>query len=89
MSGDHNMNQIREGYRHYDNPVAMPDLGENKGITLEEYDYNEAVVRYCLSYFSNLSKDEWKSIKPNFSILPKNNGIKDKSVKKLFPETIS
>jgi hypothetical protein len=37
MSGDHNMNQIREGYRHYDNPVAMPDLGEPKGITLEEY----------------------------------------------------
>lgn len=37
MSGDHNMNQIREGYRHYDVPVVMPDLGDNQGITLEEY----------------------------------------------------
>jgi hypothetical protein len=37
MSGDHNMNQVREGYRNYDSPVAMPDLGETKGITLEEY----------------------------------------------------
>jgi hypothetical protein len=39
MSGDHNMNQLREGYRNYDSPVAMP--GEfvelDKGITLEEY----------------------------------------------------
>ena len=41
MSGDHNMNQIREGYRHYDSPVAIPNLVETvdltKGITLEEY----------------------------------------------------
>jgi hypothetical protein len=37
MSGDHNMNQVREGYRNYDSPVAMPYLGEHKGITLEEY----------------------------------------------------
>jgi hypothetical protein len=28
---------IKEGYRHYDVPVAMPDLGESKPITLEEY----------------------------------------------------
>jgi len=28
---------IKEGYRHYDVPVAMPDLGDNKGITLDEY----------------------------------------------------
>jgi hypothetical protein len=37
MSGDHNMNQIREGYRHYDVPVAMPDLGAPHGLTLEGY----------------------------------------------------
>ena len=37
MSGDHNMNQIREGYRHYDSPVAMPDLGQPKEFTLDEY----------------------------------------------------
>lgn len=45
MSGDHNMNQIKEGYRHYDSPVAMPDLGdyynndgiETNGLTLEGY----------------------------------------------------
>lgn len=30
---------IKEGYRNYDVPVALPDLGEphHKGITLEEY----------------------------------------------------
>jgi len=40
MSGDHNMNQIREGYRHYDSPVAMPDLGyapTSHPVSLEEY----------------------------------------------------
>lgn len=37
MSGDHNMNQVREGYRNYDSPVAMPNLGEPKVFTLEEY----------------------------------------------------
>ncbi len=57
---------------------------EQKGIKLEEYDYNEAVVRYCLSFFSNLSKDDWKTIKPNYSILPKSNGIKDKKVNEIF-----
>ena len=30
---------IKDGYRNYDTPVALPDLGEphHKGITLEEY----------------------------------------------------
>lgn len=28
---------MKEGYRNYDSPVAMPDLGEPRGITLEEY----------------------------------------------------
>jgi hypothetical protein len=37
MSGDHNMNQIKEGYRHYDSPVAMPDLGSPREFTLDEY----------------------------------------------------
>jgi hypothetical protein len=37
MSGDHNMNQLREGYRNYDTPVAMPYLGEPQGLTLEGY----------------------------------------------------
>lgn len=53
MSGDHNMNQIREGYRHYDSPVAMPDLGQPKEFTLE-------------SYFAGLNKfheDTGKSVK--------------------------
>jgi hypothetical protein len=40
MSGDHNMNQLREGYRNYDSPVAMPELGyapTSHPISLEEY----------------------------------------------------
>lgn len=28
---------IKEGYRHYDSPVAMPDLGQPKQFTLDEY----------------------------------------------------
>lgn len=28
---------IKEGYRNYDSPVAMPDLGEKKEFTLEDY----------------------------------------------------
>jgi hypothetical protein len=34
------MNQVREGYRNYDSPVAMPDLGcapTSHPISLEEY----------------------------------------------------
>ena len=37
MSGDHNMNQLREGYRNYDSPVAMPYLGDKQDFTLDEY----------------------------------------------------
>ncbi len=41
MSGDHNMNQLREGYRNYDSPVAMPGafvkVDVPRGLTLEEY----------------------------------------------------
>lgn len=28
---------IKEGYRNYDNPVVLPDLGEKKEFTLEDY----------------------------------------------------
>lgn len=28
---------VKEGYRNYDSPVAMPDLGERKEFTLEDY----------------------------------------------------
>lgn len=55
MSGDHNMNQLREGYRNYDSPVAMP--GEfveiPKGLTLEEY----------FACVSKLHEDTGKSVK--------------------------
>lgn len=55
MSGDHNMNQIREGYRHYDCPVAMPGeaIEIPKGLTLEDY----------FACVSKLHEDTGKSVK--------------------------
>lgn len=50
-----------------------------------EYDYDEAVVRYCLSHFCGLEKCEWNVIKPDFkNVLKKNEGVKDKKVKEIF-----
>lgn len=37
MSGDHNMNQVREGYRNYDSPVAMPGEFVETPKSLDEY----------------------------------------------------
>jgi hypothetical protein len=57
MSGDHNMNQIREGYRHYDVPVVIPNLVETvdltKGLTLEKY----------FAGLNKLHEDTGKSVK--------------------------
>lgn len=53
MSGDHNMNQVREGYRNYDSPVAMPYLGEPQGLTLEGY----------FAGLNKLHEDTGKSVK--------------------------
>lgn len=50
-----------------------------------DYDYDEAVVRYCLSHFLGLNKDEWNVCKPDYkNVLPRKNGIKDKKVKEIF-----
>ena len=57
MSGDHNMNQVREGYRNYDSPVAMPGefvkVDVPKGLTLEDY----------FACVSKLHEDTGKSVK--------------------------
>ena len=57
MSGDHNMNQLKEGYRHYAVPVALPNLVETvdltKGLTLEEY----------FAGLNKLHEDTGKSVK--------------------------
>lgn len=50
-----------------------------------DYDYNEAVARYCLSNFSMLSRDEWNTCSPDYKlVLPRKNGIKDKTIKEHF-----
>lgn len=59
-------------------------LDTNKNIKLPDYDYNEAVARYCLSFFSNLEKEQWNVIAPNKSILPLRNNIKQSKIKLLF-----
>lgn len=51
---------------------------------LPNYDYNEAVAWYCLSFFSLLTKDEFESIKPDSNVLPLSNGVKSKSIKELW-----
>lgn len=49
-----------------------------------EYDYNEAVARYCLSEFSRLDFTQWKTCKPDYSVMRKSNDIKDKAILKMF-----
>jgi hypothetical protein len=57
---------------------------KNNTSELPDYDYNEAVVRYCLSFFCNLKTEQWKPIAPDKSVLPLNNGIKQLKIKKIF-----
>ena len=49
-----------------------------------EYDYNEAVVRYCLSYFAQLSREEWDVCRPDYSNLQKPKDVTDEKIKKMF-----
>jgi hypothetical protein len=49
-----------------------------------DYDYNEASVRYCLSYFSRLESDKWNPIRPESKVLPLKNGISQKNIKEVF-----
>lgn len=50
-----------------------------------EYDYYEAVVRYCLSGLCYLSTNEWVVVKPDFKkILPRKNRVSQNKVEKLF-----
>lgn len=49
------------------------------------YDYDEAVVRYCLSYFVSLSRDEWEPCAPNYTKgLAKPKRISKKKIKDQF-----
>jgi hypothetical protein len=49
-----------------------------------EYDREEAVVRYILSFFMSLDKDDWEPCMPDYSKLPRKKGIKDKTLKTHF-----
>lgn len=49
-----------------------------------EYDYNEAVVKYCLSNFSMLESKEWQLTFPDKSVLPLSNGVTLKKLKYHF-----
>jgi hypothetical protein len=51
---------------------------------LPTYDYQEAVLRYCISNLSNLDTQEWKPCKPNYSKLPRPNHISDKTILEHF-----
>lgn len=66
--------------------VTKTNLFGNKDVVanLSDYDYNEAVARYCLSFFCNLEREQWNVIAPNKDVLPLNNNIKQVSIKKMF-----
>lgn len=56
----------------------------NKTQDYPDYDYQEAVLRYCLSNLCNLETEYWTPCKPNYSKLPKSNNITDKKVLEHF-----
>lgn len=61
----------------------------NPGCTLSkevkpDYDYHEAVLRYCLSVFGDLNKDQWKVQRPDFTILPKNSEVNEEKINAIF-----
>lgn len=49
-----------------------------------EYDYDEAVARYCLSQFCSLDKTQWEVCKPDYKTHKKPKGITHKRVKEIF-----
>jgi len=56
----------------------------NNRKDLPNYDFQEACLRYCILNLSMLNKGEWKIVQPNYSKLPKPNGITDKKLKSLL-----
>jgi len=53
-----------------------------------EYDFDEAVVRYCLSNFFLVETDEWNPIRPNINVLPYKDGITEEKIDKHFNKHI-
>lgn len=67
------------GYYTKNNCHLRSDLNDKP-----EYDYNEAVARFCLSIFQNLDRGEWTPCEPDYSKMPRNNGVKDKRIKEII-----
>ena len=51
-----------------------------------EYDMDEAAVRYCLSHFCQLERKSWVPCAPDYTKMPRRNGVTNKKVKEFFPE---
>lgn len=68
------------GYITQDNCWFREDLK----LAQPKYDYNEAVVRYCLSYFVSLKSEQWKKTKPLSTVLPLTNGNSRKKMEEMF-----
>ena len=49
-----------------------------------EYDREEAVLKYMLSHFCNLHKDDWEPCMPDYTKLPRAKCITDKKLKTHF-----
>lgn len=49
-----------------------------------DYDYDEAVARYVLSHLCSLEKGEWTPCAPDYTKLPRRNGISNEKLKNHF-----
>jgi len=83
---DYNCYKI--GYYTKTNTVNHITMSKEEKEKLPDYDYDEAVVRYCLSCLCALTTEEWNVCRPDFSILPRRKGITNKDVERVFEKKV-
>ena len=61
-------------------------FADDPGVEYPEYDISEAIVRYILSHFMQLNREQWQPTRPDFkNVLPPRKGMTAKKVKEFFP----
>lgn len=79
LSGIHPSNTDKFGY------ITNSSLFKKEGVVYPDYNYEEAILKYCLSVFRYLKKDEWDLGRPDFdNCLPKCNRISMEDVENMF-----
>ena len=54
-----------------------------------DYDYNEAVLRYCLSCFVELDKENWTPCEPDYSSFSRPDHITDEKILETFGQKLT